>query len=86
MYDYRYFYLKWNFWDVIKCMYLRTEAILQKNSGVKEFMDPNLDLKPHPHPFKPTPKTHWNKSQWLALYSVMFGSLFFLFPFFLEKL
>ena len=42
-------------------MYLRTEAILQKNSGVKDFMDPNLDLKTHPpppHPFKPTPKTH----------------------------
>ena len=35
-------------------MYLRTEAILQKNSGVKEFMDPNLDLKPPPPP-TPTP-------------------------------
>ena len=28
-------------------MYVKTEAILQKNSGVKELMDRNSDLKTH---------------------------------------
>ena len=38
MYDYGHFYLKGNFWDVIQCMYVKTEAIWQKNSGVNSVL------------------------------------------------